>query len=64
VAGFDGDEIVFATFFETEQRKLRSLRRDPRVTLSFQAKEHTGEGLHPYVVIRGGRPSPKAEPST
>jgi nitroimidazol reductase NimA-like FMN-containing flavoprotein (pyridoxamine 5'-phosphate oxidase superfamily) len=63
-AGFDGDEIVFATFFETDQRKLRSLRRDPRVTLSFQAKEHTGEGLHPYVVIRGGRPSPKAEPST
>jgi PPOX class probable F420-dependent enzyme len=52
-AGFDGDEIVFATFFETDQRKLRSLRRDPRVTLSFQAKEHTGEGLHPYVVIRG-----------
>jgi PPOX class probable F420-dependent enzyme len=52
-AGFDGDKIVFATFFETDQRKLRSLRRDPRVTLSFQAKEHTGEGLHPYVVIRG-----------
>ena len=52
-AGFDGDEAVFATFFGTDQRKLRNLRRDPRVTLSFQAKEHTGEGLHPYVVIRG-----------
>jgi PPOX class probable F420-dependent enzyme len=52
-AGFDGDELVFATFFGTDQRKLRNLRRDPRVTLSFQAKEHPGEGLHPYVVIRG-----------
>src|SRR5262245_15835638 len=52
-AGFDGDELVFATFFATDQRKLANLRRDPRVTLSFEAKEHTGEGLHPYVVIRG-----------
>lgn len=52
-AGFDGDEVVFATFFGTDQRKLRNLRRDPRVSLSFHAKEHTGEGLHPYVVIRG-----------
>jgi PPOX class probable F420-dependent enzyme len=52
-AGVDGDEIVFATFFGTDQRKLQNLRRDPRVSLSFQAKEHDGEGLHPYVVIRG-----------
>jgi PPOX class probable F420-dependent enzyme len=52
-AGFDGDEVVFATFFGTDQRKLRNIRRDPRVSLSFQATEHTGEGLHPYVVIRG-----------
>jgi len=36
-----------------DQHKLRNLRRDPRVSLSFEAKEHTGEGLHPYVVIRG-----------
>ena len=52
-AGFDGDELVFATFFGTDQRKLRNLRRDPRVALSFHAKEHAGEGLHPYVVISG-----------
>lgn len=52
-AGLDGDEIVFATFFGTDQRKLRNLRRDPRVSLSFEATEHTDEGLHPYVVIRG-----------
>jgi PPOX class probable F420-dependent enzyme len=52
-AGIDGNEIVFATFFGTDQRKLRNLRRDPRVSLSFQAKDHTGEGLHPYLVVRG-----------
>jgi PPOX class probable F420-dependent enzyme len=52
-AGFDGDELIFATFFDTDQHKLRNLRRDPRVSLSFEAKEHTGQGLHPYVVIRG-----------
>jgi len=52
-AGFDGDELIFATFFDTDQHKLRNLRRDPRVSLSFEAKEHTGEGLHPYAVIRG-----------
>ena len=52
-AGFEGDELVFATFFDTDQHKLRNLRRDPRVSLSFEAKEHTGEGLHPYVVVRG-----------
>ena len=52
-AGFDGDELIFATFYNTDQHKLRNLRRDPRVSVSFEAKEHTGEGLHPYVVIRG-----------
>jgi PPOX class probable F420-dependent enzyme len=52
-AGFDGDQVVFATFFGMDQHKLQNLRRDPRVSLSFEAKEHTGEGLHPYVVIRG-----------
>jgi PPOX class probable F420-dependent enzyme len=52
-AGFNGDEIVMANFFNPTQRKLQNLRRDPRVVLSFQAKEHTGEGLHPYLVIQG-----------
>ena len=33
-AGFDGDELVFATFFNPDQYKLRNLRRDPRVTLA------------------------------
>jgi PPOX class probable F420-dependent enzyme len=52
-AGFDDDEIVMATFFFPTQKKLRNLRRDPRVVLSFQAKESTGELLHPYVIIQG-----------
>ena len=52
-AGFDEDELVMATFFMPGQKKLRNLRRDPRVVLSFQANEHTGEALHPYVVIQG-----------
>jgi PPOX class probable F420-dependent enzyme len=52
-AGFDGDEIVMATFYNLEQRKLRNVRRDPRVVLTFQAKEHSGEGLWPYAVVQG-----------
>jgi PPOX class probable F420-dependent enzyme len=31
--GLDGDEIVFATL--PDQRKLKNLRRDPRVALSI-----------------------------
>jgi PPOX class probable F420-dependent enzyme len=50
-AGFDGDDLVFSTFHD--QHKVRDLRRDPRVSISFQANEHHGEGLHPYVVIEG-----------
>jgi PPOX class probable F420-dependent enzyme len=52
-AGVDGDEIVMATFFNLDQRKLRNVRRDPRVTLSFVAKEFTGQGLWPYAVVQG-----------
>src|SRR3954471_1540820 len=51
-AGFDGDQLVFASFFD--QRKIENLRRDPRVTLSFQTNENADrEFLHPYLVIRG-----------
>ena len=52
-AGFDGDEIVMATFFNLGQHKLENLRRDPRVVLSFQAKEYSGQGLWPYAVVQG-----------
>jgi PPOX class probable F420-dependent enzyme len=50
-AGLDGDELVFATFFD--QHKMNNLHRDPRIVVSFQAKEFHGEGLHPYLVIDG-----------
>lgn len=51
-AGFDGDDLVMATFYP-EQRKVRNLRRDPRIVLSFQANEYEGEELHPYLVVQG-----------
>src|SRR5215469_7733944 len=51
-AGFDGDDLVFATFFP-DQHKIRNLQRNGRVTVSFQANEHSGQGLHPYLVITG-----------
>ena len=51
-AGAEGDQVVFSSFFD--QRKLANLRRDPRVTLSFQANENPErEFLHPYMVITG-----------
>ena len=52
-AGLDGDEVVMATFFNVDQRKLRNIRRDPRVAVCVVAKEHAGERLHPYAVIEG-----------
>ncbi len=52
-AGFDGDEIVMATFYNLDQRKIQNMRRDPRVVLSFQAKEYSGQGLWPYAVVQG-----------
>jgi PPOX class probable F420-dependent enzyme len=52
-AGFDGDEVAMATFFDLDQRKLQNLRRDPRLTLSFHAKAFDGQGLWPYAVVQG-----------
>ena len=52
-AGFDGDHLVMATFFNLGQRKLRNLRRDGRVVISFESKESMGERLWPYAVVEG-----------
>jgi PPOX class probable F420-dependent enzyme len=49
--GLEGDEIVFATL--PDQRKLRNLRRDPRITISIQTERVTPYGLHEYLVIYG-----------
>jgi PPOX class probable F420-dependent enzyme len=49
--GLDGDEIVFATL--PDQRKLRNLRRDPRIAISIEGR-HTNEwGLREYLVLSG-----------
>lgn len=51
-AGVEGDQVVFASFFD--QRKIANLRRDPRITMSFQANDNPEkEFLHPYLVVRG-----------
>jgi PPOX class probable F420-dependent enzyme len=49
--GLDGDNIVLATL--PEQRKLRNLRRDPRVVLSIQSDTRNEWGLLEYLVVYG-----------
>ena len=49
--GLDGDEITMATL--ADQRKLRNLRRDPRVVLSFQTDRTNDFGLREYLVVYG-----------
>jgi PPOX class probable F420-dependent enzyme len=49
--GLDGDEIVIGTLFD--QRKLRNIRRDPRVTLSIQGTGRNAFGLDEYLVVEG-----------
>ena len=49
--GLEGDEVVFATL--PDQRKLRNLRQDPRITISIQTDRVTPYGLHEYLVIYG-----------
>jgi PPOX class probable F420-dependent enzyme len=47
----EGDDLVWSTFFD--QRKVENLRRDPRITISFQARETDGGFLYPYLVATG-----------
>lgn len=49
--GLDGDEIVLATL--PDQRKLRNLRRDPRVALSVESSNVNAWGLREYLVVYG-----------
>jgi PPOX class probable F420-dependent enzyme len=49
--GLDGDEIVCAHL--PEHRKVRNIRRDPRVALSIEGTEHNSIGLLEYLVIHG-----------
>src|SRR5258705_10664028 len=50
--GLDGDEIV-AGHLDPNQKKLRNIRRDPRVALSIVAPDLNDHGLHQYLVVRG-----------
>ena len=50
-AGLVGEEVVFATLFD--QRKLANIRRDPRVTVSFEGSVTNDWGLREYLVLYG-----------
>jgi PPOX class probable F420-dependent enzyme len=49
--GVDGDELVIGHL--PEHRKIRNMRRDPRVALSVEASTHNAIGLREYIVIHG-----------
>lgn len=49
--GIDGDEIVAAHL--PEHRKIRNIRRDPRVALSVEAGTRNQIGLDEYIVVHG-----------
>jgi PPOX class probable F420-dependent enzyme len=49
--GLDGDEIVAGHL--PEHRKVRNMRRDPRVSLSIESGTRNEIGLAEYVVIHG-----------
>ena len=49
--GLDGDEIVAGHL--PEHRKIRNMRRDPRVALSVEAGTRNRLGLDEYLVVHG-----------
>lgn len=49
--GLEDGEIVFGTL--GDQRKLRNLRRDPRIALMLHADRINAWGLREYLVING-----------
>ena len=49
--GLDGDEIVAGHL--PEHRKVRNIRRDPRVALSIEAGTRNSIGLDEYLVVHG-----------
>jgi PPOX class probable F420-dependent enzyme len=50
--GVDGDELVSA-HLDGRQRKLRNIRRDPRVSLSFEGTGTNPIGMRDYLVVHG-----------
>ena len=49
--GIDDGELVIGTLFD--QAKLRNLRADPRIAISFQAPGRNAYQLDHYLVLRG-----------
>ncbi|HSK90084.1 MAG TPA: PPOX class F420-dependent oxidoreductase [Euzebyales bacterium] len=49
--GIEEGEVVFATI--PDQRKLRNLRRDPRIALSLPSTNVNAWGLREYLVVYG-----------
>jgi PPOX class probable F420-dependent enzyme len=49
--GLEDDEVVIGTLHD--QPKLRNVRADPRIALSFQAPGRNAFGLDHYLVVRG-----------
>jgi PPOX class probable F420-dependent enzyme len=49
--GLDGDEIVAGHL--AERRKVKNMRRDPRVLLTLEAGTKNARGLVEYLVIHG-----------
>jgi PPOX class probable F420-dependent enzyme len=49
--GIEDDEIVFGTL--DDQRKLRNLRRDPRIALTVFGERINEWGLREYLVVDG-----------
>jgi PPOX class probable F420-dependent enzyme len=49
--GLEGDEIVIGTMFD--QPKLRNLRSDPRILISFETGDSNAMGLNAYFVVHG-----------
>jgi PPOX class probable F420-dependent enzyme len=50
--GLDGDELV-SGHLAASQRKLQNVRRDPRVTLSFEGTRVHPPGMKEYLVVHG-----------
>lgn len=49
--GLDGDDVVFGTL--PDQRKLKNLRRDPRIAMSIESTRSNEWGLREYLVLQG-----------
>lgn len=47
----DGDELVTAHL--AEHKKVRNVRRDPRVAVTILSQERVGQVMRPYLAING-----------